>query len=507
MKKKKIIGIGRKTLSMTHVYEPYGIYIAENYRSKKNKIADGIIESVKNGKVQIGKKLMASNRLANELGIAPNTVLAAYKRLAKLGWVDPMNKSGTYISLTPPLIDPDQKPTFSDQLTLRPTEDSDIRDDRLARKRYFILGRETDNPAWLQGASKPTKNIYNKMTALTQKQWNSIAERDDELRTAAHKMLTFKRKMYVPKSQLALSGSRNITMFIIFNMLVHRGVTKVVMSERSSSDLHGICKTAGLGIVFLKLPSEGFTPALIENAKTIHGLTAADFFVYTAPGLEYAQNDQHIDENRMRLVEYLWKNQTVIVEEYASDKVLKPLASKKKRYNHVISVNSFANGNYELKNIKIVTGPTDFIKRFKVRVASMPESIDPVSKFLTMSSHNEGIIHEGFSINAEKYEENRIAVTELVARYFPDVFDLVPNYSADSLWLKAWAFESMEVNWKSYLDMLGDRNGLMVVYSGGEIQDHVFFSGMLIYVCSINLPCLEFFFQWLQKQMGERPLQ
>lgn len=69
-------------------------------------IARALAEAVRAGRLRPGQRLPGSRRMAGDLGVHRNTVLAAYAELAAEGWIDASHGRGTFVS---PSI-PDERP-------------------------------------------------------------------------------------------------------------------------------------------------------------------------------------------------------------------------------------------------------------------------------------------------------------------------------------------------------------------------------------------------------------
>ncbi len=61
-------------------------------------IARAVAEAVRAGRLRPGQRLPGSRRMAGDLGVHRNTVLAAYAELAAEGWIDAAHGRGTFVS-------------------------------------------------------------------------------------------------------------------------------------------------------------------------------------------------------------------------------------------------------------------------------------------------------------------------------------------------------------------------------------------------------------------------
>lgn len=63
-----------------------------------DQIKHQITQQVRGGELQPGDKLPTVRRLADELGLAPNTVARAYRELESAGLLDTRGRAGSFIS-------------------------------------------------------------------------------------------------------------------------------------------------------------------------------------------------------------------------------------------------------------------------------------------------------------------------------------------------------------------------------------------------------------------------
>ncbi len=61
-------------------------------------VAESIEQSIRTGKIVTGERLPAVRQLAEQLGISPNTIAAAFKLLREAGWVDTDGRRGTRVA-------------------------------------------------------------------------------------------------------------------------------------------------------------------------------------------------------------------------------------------------------------------------------------------------------------------------------------------------------------------------------------------------------------------------
>lgn len=58
----------------------------------------GLAERINNGTLPVGTKLPTVRKLAEDLGIAPNTIARAYRELEEAALVETRGRAGTYVS-------------------------------------------------------------------------------------------------------------------------------------------------------------------------------------------------------------------------------------------------------------------------------------------------------------------------------------------------------------------------------------------------------------------------
>ncbi|GAK84903.1 transcriptional regulator GntR family domain [Vibrio ponticus] len=66
--------------------------------AKYRKLADGIIQTIKQGKVITGDKLPSLRQFAQQHGVSLSTAISCYEELESQGWIQARPKSGYFIA-------------------------------------------------------------------------------------------------------------------------------------------------------------------------------------------------------------------------------------------------------------------------------------------------------------------------------------------------------------------------------------------------------------------------
>ena len=69
-------------------------------------VREAVIRAIERGAFVPGERVPTVRGLADELGLAPNTVARAYRELEEQGWLVGRGRAGTYVSDRPPLRPP-----------------------------------------------------------------------------------------------------------------------------------------------------------------------------------------------------------------------------------------------------------------------------------------------------------------------------------------------------------------------------------------------------------------
>lgn len=59
-----------------------------------------LANQINSGALPVGTKLLTVRKLAQDLGIAPNTIARAYRELEEAGLIETRGRAGTYVSAT-----------------------------------------------------------------------------------------------------------------------------------------------------------------------------------------------------------------------------------------------------------------------------------------------------------------------------------------------------------------------------------------------------------------------
>ncbi len=101
------------------------------------RIARGVADDVRRGRLRAGEPLPGSRALADSLGVSRNTVVAAYRELVAEGWVTARTGDGTFVSHDLPVV--------------RPRSFHRVRPSAVARATSFALRAEES--AWVEPAA------------------------------------------------------------------------------------------------------------------------------------------------------------------------------------------------------------------------------------------------------------------------------------------------------------------------------------------------------------------
>ncbi len=477
---------------MAHVYKKYNLSFPKSTPNKANKIVEGIIEAIKNRILNPKDQLLPSTKLAEELDVSKNTVLAAYRALKTLGWAGKMNTSGTFVAKVLPWVKDNPDPRFSDRLMHMPPLLFEQPSEWMNTTKYLTIGHAVNPPYWLSNASAGTNKLFANLPRRTKSQWNMFINSDQLIKTAQAN-LAFKRNVSIPISQMAISNSSHDTLDSIFNILRHHGAKRVIMRRSANWLIYSLCKENDLEVLFVDLPKEGFTVELIRDLKVKKGISLSGCIIYTEPAIEYFSEFIEIDEYRNALAEYLSQNGIFVIENYTGDTRLNFMGSDNKRYNNIISITTYANTGLSFKAINIVVAPTEFIAKFKKLIKVKYERICFFVEQMAVWFYNEGALHEGFAINEKLYAINKAEIAKLVGHYF----EVVETWGGNSIWLKAKKEQGYTVDWKSCPSKLKKSIQLNIGYSAGRIPDRVSFSKILVYLNLIDLKKLKEFFKWV----------
>ena len=70
------------------------------------RVRDAVVRAIERGALLPGDRVPTVRGLAEDLGLAPNTVARAYRELEDDGWLVGRGRAGTYVTARPPLRPP-----------------------------------------------------------------------------------------------------------------------------------------------------------------------------------------------------------------------------------------------------------------------------------------------------------------------------------------------------------------------------------------------------------------
>jgi DNA-binding transcriptional regulator YhcF (GntR family) len=118
------------------------IRIREGGPPPYEQLVDAVIASIARGRWLPGDRLPTVRGLARELGLAPNTVARAYRRLEDDGWLVGRGRAGTFVTERPPRLptDPERQLRRGAEAYLRRAEQLGF-DAAAARRMLDRVGR------------------------------------------------------------------------------------------------------------------------------------------------------------------------------------------------------------------------------------------------------------------------------------------------------------------------------------------------------------------------------
>ena len=85
----------------------------------QNQIRQKLVDGIINGAFPAGMKLPSSRKLANQLEVSRNTVVAAYEQLLAEGYLEAGPGSGTWVAPTLRAGKDTERPAASDSINIR----------------------------------------------------------------------------------------------------------------------------------------------------------------------------------------------------------------------------------------------------------------------------------------------------------------------------------------------------------------------------------------------------
>lgn len=290
------------------------------------KIADSIIEAIKNGRLKQGDALPGSRQMALVLEVNRNTVAKAYDILLSEGWLISKDRKGTFVSTNLQLTSPDNK---------SPLILNEVKESKAIGSIVFDSGLPDPSFVPVDEIAKSYRRIFSFKTK--QNVFDSGSENGNEdFRNAVSQMLNLSKGMSTSANEICITRGSQMAFFLTAHCLLNKGDV-VLVENPGYRPAWSAFEHAGAKLIPVHVEKDGIDVELIKSILTHTSVKA----VYLTPHHQYPTTVTLSLSKRLELIDLSNRyGFTVIEDDYDSDfcfgkRPKAPLCSHKELNNFV----------------------------------------------------------------------------------------------------------------------------------------------------------------------------
>lgn len=361
-------------------------------KSLQLQIREKLIQGIFSGSIPPGHKMPSSRRMAEQLGVARNTVVLAYQQLVDDGFLVTRERSGFYVSDTIPQQGVISYGTDAPE----PSSEGDRRFWRVHCNPVAVSRRalQTRPANWLQYPYPFVTNEYDPrlypgkewrectrdiFTAREVAQWATLGANEDDrfLVEQVCTRLLPRRGIYVDPSQLLLTSGLEQACYLLGELLLGKG-RKLALVQPAGGEAADIFQDTGANLLPLIQDSDG---PVIDSR-----LCEADC-IYLEPNVQNPTAVTTSLERRRQILQQAHNQQAVIIENdcdldfcyHAS--ALPPLKSMEQG-NSVIYLYQFPKIIDPGMQLAFVVAPKPVIRRLRALRFTLRENVPALNQRL-----------------------------------------------------------------------------------------------------------------------------
>jgi GntR family transcriptional regulator/MocR family aminotransferase len=342
-------------------------------RTLQLQIRQQLIDAITKGLIRSNETLPSSRALAEELEVARNTVIAAYKELEFDGYITSQERRGYFVSdkIYDNYTDPNnhkpnltQTPEWLNQLIVK----------KPSLKTYLPKTEGWDKAPFsfitgqLDSSLIPFyewREVVKLSTTVPEiKKWNmDHVDSDDPLliKEIQSKVLP-KRGIWANKDQILITAGSQNAIYILSSLLINQD-TVVGVENPGYLDVRNIVNSKTDNIFPISVDEEGIVVDEIEPHYDL---------IFTTPSHQYPTGVTMSTKRRKQLLDKAYENNTVIVEDDYEAEINfleKPHPSLKSldEHNQVIYVGSFSKAFAPGLRLGYLVAPEGFIKEARAQ--------------------------------------------------------------------------------------------------------------------------------------------
>jgi len=287
------------------------------------RIADSIIEAIKDGSLKQGEALPGSREMASILRVNRNTIVKIYDILLSEGWLVSEDRKGTFVSEHHLLTPPDTDKPFTNKSA------------NYNRATAILFDHGLPDPAFtpIDEIAKAYRRIFGQKTKRNLLDINNESG-NIKFREAISQMLNFSKSMNTSAEEICITRGSQMAFFLTAHCLLEQGDI-VLVENPGYQPAWNAFKHAGAKLIPIPVDSEGIDVEIIKSI--LHKTTVKA--IYLTPHHQFPTTVALSLNRRLKLIELSNQYGFTIIEDdydchfYFGQRPKAPLCSHKELNN------------------------------------------------------------------------------------------------------------------------------------------------------------------------------
>lgn len=407
-------------------------------RTLQLQIRQQLVDAITNGLIRPKEPLPSSRKLAQELKVARNTIIAAYKELEFDNYIVARERQGYFVNdkIYENYSSAEHGSTLTDNpnwldrlITKKPSFKSNVIKEDWQKYPYsFTIGQLDPTLTPFHEWQKVVKYTS---TIQEIKKWNidSVDHDDPSLIKQIQSKVLPKRGIWANKNQILVTAGSQNAIYILASLLVSQSTT-VGIENPGYPDARNIFSFKTDNLQPISVDSEGI---VVDEVKPHHDL------IYTTPSHQYPTGVTMSMDRRKQLLAKAYANDMVIIEDDYEAEInfqKKPYPSLKSldTHNNVIYMSSFSKAFAPGLRLGYMVGPEKFITEARALRRLMFRHIPANNQRSVALFIGLGHYHSMFSKIQKVYGERWRLIHEKIKK--EEFLSCVPTSGGSTFWVK-----------------------------------------------------------------------
>lgn len=413
--------------------------------SLQAQIREMLASAILDGQLPAGVPIPSSREMAEQLGVARNTVVLAYQQLADEGYLISRQRSGHFVNpemLTghmpaerarpaPPAPSPNREPDWSRRFKQRPSlQRSIVKPANWQQYPYPFLYGQFD--PMLFPTADWRECCIKALSVLDIREWapDQIARDDEALVQQIRTRVLPRRGVWAQADEIVITVGAQHALYSVADLLVREG-TRVGMEDPGYPDARNIFASRSSQLVPLRVDAQGL---VVDEA--LRGLD----YVYTTPSHQCPTTVTMPLERREALLRMADAEDLILIEDdYESENRFDgeptPALKSLDRSDRVVYVGSLSKTLAPGLRIGYVVGPVELIAELRALRRLMlrhpPAYIQRAFALFLSLGHHDALLRRLAAAQRERAGLLRAAL----ARHLPQC-EVVPASGGGSCWVR-----------------------------------------------------------------------